>query len=400
MKLIFFPYIFTFFILFTSCEVGKKDKTVENKITVNDSADIEKNDTDEKALRLNNTVRLISGKDTILNFRSDLTKKDSFLLFCKNTNKKFEKMEKLRLFKFNEWSSNILKKQSLPDSNFCFYPFAGGDFINAHYLYPNASEYLLLALEPVGSIPDFYTMEEDEILRYLINMDTVLRNIYVNSYFITKNMFQDIKRKEKVDGVLPLILWGIGRSGYDVTGAEFFGIDSLGNKTTIEKTKNGYAKSEGVTILIKKDGKEKRVTYISADMSDEKLLKSNAAIKYLENAIPTRKTTCFIKSASYLLHYNFFSSIRNLILKKSDIIVQDDTGVPYKLLNEKEWEVQLYGEYKPPLKDFSKKVFQNDLDSAYRDEKKYFGAIPFSIGYHWNNGFQSQMFIFRKSLKK
>ena len=96
MKLIFFPYIFTFFILFTSCEVGKKDKTVENKITVNDSADIEKNDADEKALRLNNMVRLISGKDTILNFRSDLTKKDSFLLFCKNTNKKFEKMEKLR----------------------------------------------------------------------------------------------------------------------------------------------------------------------------------------------------------------------------------------------------------------------------------------------------------------
>ena len=36
-----------------------------------------------------------------------------------------------------------------------FYPFSGPDFINVFALYPRAKTYLLIALEPVGKMPDF-----------------------------------------------------------------------------------------------------------------------------------------------------------------------------------------------------------------------------------------------------
>jgi hypothetical protein len=91
-----------------------------------------------------------------------------------------------------------------------------------------------------------------------------------------------------------------------------------------------------------------------------------------------------------------FKEMRNFVLNKSSIVIQDDTGVPYRFIDDKIWNIKLFGEYKPPVKSFSMKLFQNDLDSAYTNKINYAGAISFSIGYHWNNGYQSQMFYYRK----
>lgn len=38
----------------------------------------------------------------------------------------------------------------------------------------------------------------------------------------------------------------------------------------------------------------------------------------------------YLKGASYLLHRNSFSLIRNIILDQSEQVIQDDSGVPFK----------------------------------------------------------------------
>ena len=52
-----------------------------------------------------------------------------------------------------------------------------------------------------------------------------------------------------------------------------------------------------------------------------------------------------IKSASYLLHDAQFSKTRAMVLDSADVLVQDDTGIPYRFINQSPWQVKLYGKY-------------------------------------------------------
>lgn len=389
--------IFTFLLLIflSACNNSAPSKVDPNKDSKQDSA---KKTTQEIPIdkKLTETAKLIAGMDTALTFRSDLTDKAKFLEFHKVSKSKFEKIDTERLSKINSWSTDLLKKNNLPENNFCFYPFAGGDFIHAHYLYPNANEYLMLALEPIGVLPDIYSLKEKEVLEYLFNIDSVLRNIYYHSYFITKNMNSDISSKRMVSGILPLIVWGIARANYEIISIDYFNIDSLGNKIAVSKDEPKIGRSTAVTIQVKKQNEVKKITYISGDISDDGIKKKPGIMKYVKQQVPADKTTTFVKSASYLLHYGTFNEIRNQILDVSKVIFQDDTGIPYRYFKEDKWTVALFGVYKTPIKDFSSNLFQNDLNKAYSDSTKYKGALPFSLGYHWNSKDQNQMFIFKK----
>jgi hypothetical protein len=60
------------------------------------------------------------------------------------------------------------------------------------------------------------------------------------------------------------------------------------------------------------------------------------------------------------------------------MIVQDDTGVPYRDFNPSQWQVRLYGNYLPPI-DIFKQFYQPDLANAYAHSSPQ--ALPFGIGY-------------------
>jgi hypothetical protein len=93
----------------------------------------------------------------------------------------------------------------------------------------------------------------------------------------------------------------------------------------------------------------------------------------------------YIKSASYLLHNGFMSNMKDLILKNSGWIVQDDTGMPYKFLSENNaWDIKLYGAYARPVSDFKWLSMQKPLEEAFKDTSKV-GKLPFHLGYHWGS---------------
>jgi hypothetical protein len=86
-----------------------------------------------------------------------------------------------------------------------------------------------------------------------------------------------------------------------------------------------------------------------------------------------------VKSASFLLHWGQFTAIREYILANSNLILQDDTGVPYKMLKPKEWQVQLYGEYSHPDKPFTNE-WQTDLAEAFKQPGRV-KELGFILGY-------------------
>src|SRR5690606_10332391 len=64
-----------------------------------------------------------------------------------------------------------------------FYPFAGADFTTAHRIWPNATRYVLVALEPAGRMPDLTRSATDSAEIFRVFM-TMMEEFHRRGYFI------------------------------------------------------------------------------------------------------------------------------------------------------------------------------------------------------------------------
>jgi hypothetical protein len=340
--------------------------------------------------------QLIGGMDSTVAYADDRWDVDFIRQYCRDVSEKMVRMERDRLNKISIWNASNIQRNQVSDSSFCFYPFSGGDFIHANWLYPNASEYLLVAKEQVGTVPNIMDFSKHEVNQYLKDIDVVLRDIYNKSYFITKNMRNDIKHATVVNGMFPIILWASARTHHDILSVKFFTISSEGSAVYIDDPAS-VEKVDGVEILTRNQfsRRERKVTYLSVDISDKGFEKRPEVQTYLRSRVPAQSNT-FVKSASYLMHYGSFGQIRQIVLDKSKVLVQDDTGIPWEQFDKSAWNLELYGVYEKPVSDFSENLYQADLAEAYKMSEYYKGPLDFSLGYHWGTGNQNQMFAIRK----
>jgi hypothetical protein len=84
------------------------------------------------------------------------------------------------------------------------------------------------------------------------------------------------------------------------------------------------------------------------------------------------------KAASYLMDRPDFSIIRNHLLERSDLHIQDDSGIGYNYLKNSGRRFQLYGKYTRTIPLFAER-FRADLAEAYKNDS--IPKLPFTIGY-------------------
>lgn len=334
-------------------------------------------------------AKLISGNIEKIPSNVDQSYYDSF---SKQLNQKLVEIGKSRLSPITNWNETALKRNAKSDTTSVFYPFSGGDFLHVNSLYPNANHYVMMAQESVGSIPDLSKMDKVQTKEYIKAADFILRDIYAKSYFITLNMIKDTK-SSPVNGMLPVLLWSVSKTGHTVTSVEELTVDESGKKSYSPfKVGVNSAKAVRITFGNPEKGILKTLTYYSCDISNSGIEKDKALAATLK-AIPP--SNCFVKSASYLMHYETFTTIRNTVLDKAIYLVQDDTGIPYKYFNKTKFKMELYGNYVKPVSDFSANLYQKDMVEAYKT-KEYVGVLPFSLGYHWQTKDQNQMIAIKK----
>ena len=76
--------------------------------------------------------------------------------------------------------------------------------------------------------------------------------------------------------------------------------------------------------------------------------------------------------------------MKELILKNSTAVIQDDTGIPYKFFEEGvKFDVKLYGQYIKPVSDFPYLSLQKQLAEAFHRDSAKIEKLPFHLGYHW-----------------
>jgi hypothetical protein len=320
---------------------------------------------------------------------SKLDQKIKWSQFAKELDDMFSHSNSSRFEKMKIWAkSELIENENITT---VFYPFSGPDFLNANIFYPDAEHYIMIGLEPIGSIPDICNMVPDSVNSYLNKVNNSLKDIFKRSYFITSAMDKDL-RKTKVNGTIPLLSLFIKRTGHHIVSIKRIGVDSVGNCQLLDSIKNKKNIVQGIKVEFIASSKKKvrSVSYFRTDISDKGLTK-NEGFKIYLSGLPQSNT--YLKAASYLMHANNFKIIRNLIFDISSTILQDDSGIAYRYFEKSKWDIRLYGKYVKPKTEFSY-ISEPDLEKAYKST--VYRPLTYSIGYNWRAGNSNMLYAIKK----
>ncbi len=239
------------------------------------------------------------------------------------------------------------------------YPFGGPDLLHAVALFPQASNYVLLGLEPAGHLPDLESADPGEVFAGLSRLAMATETQLRHGYFITKDMKGDLSGGP-MPGVTPILLATL----------------SLMDATVESVQPLNAAGRSGVDIRFRlPGGGSRRAIYVSGDLSN-----SGFNASYRSWISSYGGSVAYFKAASYLMHDSSFSGIRDWVLGNCRAVVQDDSGIPFRHYDSGSWDVHLFGDYHAPIELFAKHA-QPDLRAAYAATG---GApvLPFGSGYH------------------
>ena len=298
--------------------------------------------------------------------------------FAQNQDKSWDKYRATHTTRMTQWAATELDSVHA-NSPTIFYPFSGPDFLNVFTMFPTSQTYVLMGLEPVGSIPARTTLENPKLLPAV---KTSLWSVLNFSFFRTNDMAVDLKSVE-LDGALPLMMLFAARTGNQITAIRPVQLDAAGQlqDAPIDTTQAANARTiPGVEMKLRgPNGQPKTVYYFSADLSDWKLTSKSAPLEFVRQLGPL---TTYVKSATYLMHKSYFNKVRRVILRRSRYILQDDSGIAMKYFQKGAWQFNYYGTYKRPINLFAKQ-YQPELTAAYTDLLHKPKPLPFGTGYNW-----------------
>jgi hypothetical protein len=239
------------------------------------------------------------------------------------------------------------------------YPFGGPDLLYVSALFPAAKSYALMGLEPVGDVPALESLPPGEVLAALAAFRQATRTQLAAGYFITEDMRSDLERGG-LRGVTPILLSTVAIIGGRV--------ESVGGITA--GTKPGVALRFRDAIGMRHDA-----FYVAGDLSNSGF---DGGYRQWLTGLGGRIT--YFKAASYLMHDDRFAQARDFFLAQSRVILQDDSGIPFRYFGQG-WELRYYGNYQRPIALFAKHQ-QDDLRQAYQQNPH--GPLEFGSGYHVN----------------
>ncbi len=274
------------------------------------------------------------------------------------------------------------------------YPFSGPDVVNMFAFFPQAKTYLLIALEPLGTLPVFKPGANEP---FFSGLEQSLDEMLYFNFFFTKRMETALVKKE-LDGVLPVLLFFLGREQVRLVDVKYWLMQSDGSIT--EKPVKGGEKltGEGIPgvkiVFQRREGEpEQTLYYFRFNLLNASWQSHPHFVKFLKDFAPFRT---FVKAASYLMFKPKFGDVRQFILEQSQLVLQTDEGIPLKYFDPEKWERRFYGKYACPIQLFNN-CFQSELAKIYQNGQTA-QPLPFGIGYHHRRNSSNLMLASRKTV--
>ncbi len=299
-----------------------------------------------------------------------------------------DEMKSRRLNQISHWSKNVIHPL-ISRPKYVKYPFGGPDFLHAVTFFPGADEYILVGLEPLGSIPDFTRMPEAQLDAYLGQLNHSMRSISRRNFFLTKEMREDLSGKG-IEGVFPLLLFFAAITDHEVLNASYVTLTGSGQaKQTDGSSANGIWLQVKAKNWMQGFPEASSIYYFKTDLSNSGFKPGSSFNNFLKQR---PGGMLYLKAASYLMHTGDFSNIRNHLAGDCQWVLQDASGFPSAFLAQY-FNVYYFGNYVGPIDMFSE-YDQPDLRSIYQSGVAR--PLPFGTGYRMSDSDSVQMFGVKK----
>jgi hypothetical protein len=287
----------------------------------------------------------------------------------------FSKLHLRQLQKLHAWQATAFS-ESLQSIPVVFYMFSGPDFLYVDQFFPNAAMYVLCGKEALGPPPD--PLRIANLSSALGNLENAMKSSLNTTYFITKDMKIDL-HEQNLNGVLPILYSCIARADKSITNVSFGSLTSGGvfEEAALGK-KGGSTPGVRIRYTDNQSGSAQTLYYFTTDVSDGGIKAAPGFLKFCQRL---GTGASFLKSPSYLLFENGFAGIRNFILDHSNMILQDDSGIPLAYFDPNKWNLRFFGVYLGPI-DVFKQHYQPRLRELYQQANP--APLDFGFGYRWN----------------
>jgi hypothetical protein len=288
--------------------------------------------------------------------------------------KEFSKLNSRQLQKLHAWEETYLP-ESMQPIPVAFYMFSGPDFLYVDQFFPRASVYVLCGKEAMGPPPD--PLRIANLPGALGNLENAMKSSLETTYFITKDMKVDLQL-QNLNGVLPILYAFIARADKSITSVTFGSLNGGAFQESAPGKRGGSIPGVRINYTDNQSGVSQTLYYFTTDISDGGIKSTPGFLKFCQRF---RTGASFLKSSSYLMFEDGFATIRNFILDRSSLIVQDDSGIPLAYFDPNKWNLRLFGTYLGPIELF-KQHFQPRLQELFAQSNP--PPIEFGFGYRWN----------------
>lgn len=220
-----------------------------------------------------------------------------------------------------------------------FYPFAGGDYINARLFYPEADTVVMIGLESAGMIPRLQSLSRRQLLRGLGLLNEGFRVFHKWNFYRTLGMRKFMERSP-LRGTVPHMLIQMHWLAMRPVRAYGLKVTADGKLLQTPAQSGRYYRHMAIDCL-DSSGRSKRVIYLQLDLRNLSLERNPGWVAWLASL---GRTDCLMKAASYLLPRPPYSRISEIIIGMADTLVQTDSCMPYRRLVNG-WNITLFGRY-------------------------------------------------------
>jgi len=358
----------------------------------------------EEHIEVKETVKISKKHNEIARFYACMDQEENSSIKYADTNKvwlehkktftKFwDSADMARIQPISKWARKEVKV--LADSvKSLFYPFSGPDFIHANIFFPNAEKIVMLGLEKVGKVPEVHDLSDKKLDIFFDAVRQSLDSIFIWGYFMTNDMRKDFAQSLELQGLTPVIMLTMVKSGFEIDTVKRITLNSQGKVVSSLKGRKDNDSPwdtyvSGVEISYNKpnDTIIRKLYYFSHDASDKSMNQSPGFTKFLA---AQKFDATYLKAASYLC--NSFAAVRKEALK-SKYVFQDASGLLFTYFDKKMWNYKLWGGYTRPIYAF-KWAKQPELKKIYASDSTI-QDIPFKIGYSSRIG-KSNLMLFTK----
>ena len=345
--------------------------------------------TDKRLPAYNDYALFIAGLSNPEGTLAAYEDKPAWVRHAKFFDHNWERFTRGRLAPMRQWAAKELGSATAAT---VFYPFSGPDFVNVFALFPHAKTYLLIALEPVGEMPDFAARNEQN---FFPSLQRSLYDLLQLDFFKTNQMRSSIGKSE-LKGTLPVLMFFLAREQARVLDVQYWVMEPDGTIAESPAVGSRHLPTgiQGVRIVFTSPGSAENQTlyYFQFNLRNDSLARNQPFVSFLKSFGPM---TSFTKAASYLMFKPYFSAIRQFILDQSLYVLQGDSGIPLRYFDPAGWDLRFYGTYACPIALFSN-CYQADMATIYKRGQDI-QPLPFGIDYRHRARTSNLMFASKKA---